>query len=80
MMPLGRIRCRSPSKPSNLATVPRVSRQAMVEAEGRDGCRTIYMSVKSCCCSMLTFSLVNFALLGNNVGRGVVYIPKDGAI
>ena len=32
------------------------------------------MSVKSCCCSMLTYSLLNFALLGNNVSRGVVYI------
>ncbi len=51
----------------------------MVEAEGRDGCRTIYMSVKSCRCSMLTFSLLNFALLGNNVG-GIYKVPKDGAI
>lgn len=39
MIRLGRIRCRGLSRPSNLGIVLQVSRQAMAEGEGRDGCR-----------------------------------------
>lgn len=47
MMRLDHTRCRSPSKLSNLDTVRQVSRQAMGEGEGRDGCKTMQMGLKS---------------------------------
>ena len=70
MIWLGRIRCRSPSKHSNLVIALPLSKRAMEgEAEeGQDGCRTPSMGLKICRYSICTVSLLSFALLGDNVG------------
>lgn len=47
MMGLGRIRCRSLSRPNSSGTVFLASRRAMAEAEGRDGYRTMWMGLES---------------------------------
>ena len=41
MIQLGRIRCRGLLRPNNLGIVLQVSRQAIAEGEGRDGCRLV---------------------------------------
>lgn len=64
MMRLGRIRCRSLSRPNNLGTVLQVSRQAMGEGEGRDGCRTKRMDLEKLFLFRLYVSLLIFALFG----------------
>lgn len=64
MMRRGRIRCRSLSRPNNLGTVLQVSRQAMGEGEGRDGCRNKRMDFEKLFLFRLYVSLLIFALSG----------------